>query len=98
MNGYKFYLEFPDKKAKRQSGKENKGHSGNVAALATGKEFTYVRNGGIIQEGFTAVYFSPNSPVNWGGVSWDYLKEKCKRISEVKAREIHPALFERLDS
>lgn len=98
MNGYKFYLEFPDKKSKRKSGRENLGHSGNVAALATAREFTYVRNGGIIQEGLTAVYFSPNSPVNWGSVSWDYLKEKCKRISESKAREIHPALFERLDN
>jgi hypothetical protein len=25
------------------------------------------------------------------------LRQKCRRISEAKARKIHPALFERLD-
>ena len=96
MKGYRFYLEFPSAKAKRQSGKENAGHSGNCLALATDPEFTYVSNG-IVTEGLTAVFFTPNSPVNWGGVSWDYLQGKCKRVSEATAREIHPALFQRLD-
>lgn len=98
MKGYKFFLEFPDNKTKRKSGRENIGHSGNCLALATDPEFCYVSSGGIIQEGLSAVYFTPNSPVNWGGISWDYLRAKCKRISEAKAREIHPELFARLDN
>lgn len=98
MKGYKFYLEFPSAKVKRKSGKANTGHSGTVIALATDPEFTYIRNGGIVTEGLAAVFLNPNSPVNWGSVSWDYLREKCKRISEAEAREIHPNLFKRLDS
>ena len=97
MNGYRFYLEFDSKAAKRKSGRENTGHTGNCLALAADREFTYIMNGGIFTEGLTAVYFSPNSPVNWSSVHWDYLREKCKRISESKAREIHPELFQRLD-
>ena len=31
------------------------------------------------------------------GVALGYLRHRCKRISEVKARTIHPALFERMD-
>lgn len=97
MKGYKFFLEFPDNKTKRKSGRGNIGHSGNCIALATDPEFTYVRNGGIMQEGLSAIFYTRNSPVNWGSVSWDYLRENCKRISEAKAREIHPELFNRLD-
>jgi hypothetical protein len=97
MKGYKFYLEFPSTKAKRKSGKANAGHSGNCLALATERDFTYISNGGIMTEGLMAVFFTPDSPVCWSSVSWGFLKEKCKRVSEATAREIHPALFQRLD-
>jgi hypothetical protein len=44
-----------------------------------------------------AIFDWPNSPVAGTGVSLDYLRQKCKRISEAQARTIHPVLFEWLD-
>jgi hypothetical protein len=40
-----------------------------------------------------AVYYTPNSPVATTGVSWEYIREKCKRIPESMAKEIHPELW-----
>jgi len=48
-------------------------------------------------EGFGALFYNPNSPVAWTGISRDYLRENCHRVSENRAREIHPELFKRLD-
>ena len=50
---------------------------------------------------FTAVYGlfgEPNSQCASGSVSDLWLVDHCKRISEVRAREVHPALFDYLDS
>ena len=52
------------------------------------------RNGMV--EGLGAVYDYANSPVAGTAASLDYLR-KCKRISEAKARQVHPALFGVLD-
>ena len=57
----------------------------------------YWSSGTICYEAIAAVFDWPNSPVAGTGVACDYLRHKCKRISEAKARIIHPALFERLD-
>lgn len=46
-----------------------------------------------IYDGYGAVFYRANSPVASTGVSSDYLKD-CKPISELHAREVHPALFD----
>ena len=47
-------------------------------------------------EGLGAVFEFANSPVASTSASRDFLKG-CRRISEAKARQVHPALFQRLD-
>lgn len=44
-----------------------------------------------------AVYSHADSGVASVGASPDYLRKLCKRVSEAKAREIHPTLFRVLD-
>lgn len=86
MKGFTFYQEFKDK-SKRKS-------AGNVVACY-GDIF---RSAGAYQrEAIGGVYHHPNSAVAGTSVTLDYLTEQCKRISEEKARKIHPALFARLD-
>jgi hypothetical protein len=46
-----------------------------------------------MHEALGGVFDRDNSPVATTSVSVDYLREKCKRISEKMAREIHPELF-----
>lgn len=88
MTGIRFYQEFRDN-SKRQPG-------GTVVAVL-------VLNGGYwssstwCYEAIAALFDQPNSPVAGTGVARDYLRLRCKRISEAQARTIHPALFERLD-
>jgi len=88
MNGVRFYLEFSDR-SKRQSG------GTVVAALVLNG--SYWSSGKLCYEALAALFNRPNSPVAGTGVALDYLRQKCKRISETKARTLHPALFERLD-
>jgi hypothetical protein len=87
MNGIRFYLEFKDT-AKRQSG-------GTVIAALVANG-TYWSSGTVCYEALAALFDQPNAPVAGTGVALDYLRRKCKRISEGKARIIHPALFARL--
>ena len=89
MKDWRFYEEFEHKR---------KGVSaGNVVAvyLPTWTESLMLTK---CVEALSALFFRPNSPVSFGGVSLGHLQEKCKRVSETRAREVHPALFERLDS
>lgn len=89
MKDIRFYLEFPSKAAKHRSGKENKRHAGNVYAL-------YLDSKGRGTDfGVGAVYSWPNSPVATTGGSREWL-QRCKRIPEKLAREIHPRLFDLL--
>lgn len=85
MRDVTFYQEF-ENKSKTQP-------SGNVLAVS--------RNGARCPDGsFEAVgalFDHCNSAVATTSVSPAYLREKCKRISEVKARGIHPRLFNFLD-
>lgn len=96
MKGYRFYLEFESPKSKRRGE-----HTGNVFALFTASPpyYSYVTEGLSIwvQEGAGAVFFEPDSPVCGCSISLEYLQTRCKRISESKAREIHPRLFDYLD-
>ena len=88
MKGIRFYEEFTNKR---------KGISaGNVFALDL-----YEGDNGYYRAhpfGTGAVFDEPNSPVAGTGVSWEWLRAKCKRVSEAHARTVHPVLFARLDS
>jgi len=97
MKGIRFYEEFTDKRKKESEG--------NVVAifLDTGHIETCQLNAKTHSvwyeyECLSATFFHPNSDVSVSSVSIDYLSDRCKRISEKKAREIHPKLFERLDA
>lgn len=97
MKNFTFYLEYPSGKEKRAATREKIGnHSGNVIAVY---ELSKLEQYHINKcfECFSSVYEHPNSPVNWGCVSPDYLSTRTKKINEKQAREIHPNLFERLD-
>jgi len=101
MKGYRFYLEY-DSTYKKRKGQ----HSGNVFAVALRADGHFLlhldsRPSGDCWavEGLSATFFHPNSDVSWGSADLEwYIQKRCKRISEAKAREIHPALFERLDN
>ena len=90
MKGIRFYeeLEHKNRKAERSKGSV-------VAALHetghySGRTYCY--------EAISGLYDEPNPPVCGGAVSIFYLLADCRRISEQRARELHPKLFERLDS
>ena len=89
MNGIRFYLEFEDQ-SKRQPG-------GNVVAVLA-LNGAYWSSGKLCYEAIAALFEKPNAPVAGTGVALDYLRQRCKRISEAKARVIHPELFNRLDA
>src|SRR5258708_16009167 len=88
MNGIRFYEEFRDKSKAQSAGTV-------VAALVCNG--SYWSTDKVCYEAICGLYEQSNSVVCGGGVSLDYLRARCKRISEIKARTIHPSLFERLD-
>lgn len=93
MKGYRFYEEFDSsyKKRKRQG-------NGNVLALDI-DEYGRPYYGGRGDMSCTAaVYSHPNSAVAGCQVSRDCLRLKHRRVTEARAREIHPRLFAWLDS
>jgi hypothetical protein len=83
-----FYEEFSDTSKRSSAGTI-------VAALVCNG--LYWSSGRVCYEAVAGLFDQPNSPVAGTGVACNYLRQKCKRISEAKARTIHPALFERLD-
>ena len=48
-------------------------------------------------ESISAMFYRPNSPVAHSNAAADYIWNNCRRISEKRAREIHPRLFEYLE-
>jgi hypothetical protein len=101
MKDYRFYLEYDRPSFKKKATVKNPGdHSGNVIAViyvngvywsgSQGKEPCY--------DAIGALMFHPNSSVCSTGVSLNYLRERCKRIPESIARQIHPNLFTVLDN
>ena len=88
MNGIRFYQEFKNK-SKRES-------AGTVVAVLVGNGRFWSANKACY-EALAGLFHHPNSVVCGTAVALDYLHDKCKRISEARARTIHPALFERLD-
>jgi len=47
-------------------------------------------------EGYVPIYDHPDTPVQWGALQAAQV-EGFKPLSEAAARELHPALFRRLD-
>lgn len=89
MNGIRFYLEFRDKSKRKPAGNV-------VAALVLNG--AYWSSGKFCYEAVAGLFEGPDSPVAGTGVALDYLRQRCKRISEAKARAVHPVLFQRLDA
>lgn len=92
MKGYRFYEEFTTKLKDKSAG--------NCLALYHGEG---VETPEIVSrlryylEGVGAIFLRPNSEVAVTGISREFLRERCKRVSEKRAREIHPILFEYID-
>jgi len=98
MKGYRFYEELYDKNCK---GEKSQGNVIAVFLEQDGKGWNpkFYRSGCVnsVVDCLSATFFHPNSDVSVGAVSRYYLSASCRRISEEKARAIHPALFIRLD-
>lgn len=95
MKDFRFYLEFPDPKTKKRSGKNHVGNSGSVIAivpetLAQRMDGKYDAVGGVFDHA--------NSQPASTSASTEYIRTMTKRIPERLARQIHPALFEYLDA
>ncbi len=96
MKDVRFYLEYESKAKKRKGTRKELGdHAGNVVAIFPDDGF-FSGNDYLIGA-VSATFYQENSDVSSGSVSRGYLDEKCKRISEAQAREIHPKLFAYLD-
>lgn len=89
MKSVRFYLDHrtpADKRAGR--------HEGNVTAVFPDNYFWSGPNGNsLCFEAIAAVYYHEDSPCAGTAVSLSWLNCCAKRISEAKAREIHPNLF-----
>ena len=71
--------------------------AGTVVAAFTGNG-THGPADNPLYESLSALFDYADSPVAYSAVSVSYLKTRCRRVSESTAREIHPALFSRLDA
>lgn len=90
MEGYRFYEEFWGLLSQNRS-------TGNVVAVDTN---TYQAGE---YNAFYEGYISKTETLSNGDVGAaiiykDFLQAHCKRISEKRAREIHPKMFEYLES
>ena len=104
MKGFRFYEELENKNRKSEKSQ------GNVVAAflqesGRGWNFIYVPGMVRTEKGYTArvecvssLFGEPNSPVCGGQTTTEYLWDHCRRISEQRAREVHPKLFEYLDA
>ena len=87
MQGFRFYEELNNKNRKDETSQ------GNVIAVYIPEMWS--PDGSMVV--LSAVFFIPNSDVSNGSVSREYLDTKTRRVSEAKARVIHPKLFVYLD-
>ncbi len=89
MKGWRFYEEFNDK------GKSLSLGTVIAVDLETAREQLQLTDCYGCIAGLTR---NANSQVCGSQCSPEYLTEQCKRISEARARQIHPELFKRLDN
>ena len=94
MKGIRFYLEFETPQRKRKG--ENTGNVIAAHITQAGAFLGFHSGESYLIECITALHAAPNSVVCSSLVIIEYLSDSCKRISEAKAREIHPALFDAL--
>lgn len=105
MKGYRFYAAYSSKLHRRMDTTPRHvrkvGPTPNPAANAIavfldddGRELF----NGESYDCFAGIFDHPDSDVATSGVSPEYLRERCRRISEQEARRIHPRLFQRLDA
>lgn len=109
MKGVHFYEVLLKKD--RTRGHKGDERSGNCCAVFYGqrhweprKVFSGPNKGLIVHE---AIYegvgcvqhedVGPNLPVASTAISMGYIDSKCRRVTEQRAREIHPALFQWLE-
>ena len=95
MKGYRFYEELRNKNRKGELSK------GTVLAMPlnqSGSPLYFCGQTGMHIEVFAAVFDEKNSPVCECSADDEYIREKTRKVSEKRAREIHPALFDYLDS
>lgn len=98
MHGIRFYEEFHDKQRGESAGMV-------VAVLLDQYQRPYTHwskaankaHGDWLADAISGVFDIRNSEVEMGDVSFSYLHKRCKRISEKRARAIHPQLFVYLD-
>jgi len=88
MRGVRFYEEFDDLKKRTSSG----------TVLAAFVENGIFKSGDAwCYEGAGGVHDWADSPVASTTIATSYLAKHCKRVSETKARKVHPNLFVYLD-
>ena len=98
MRGYRFYLEYQNNADKRRGTVKSPGtHCGTVVAVSTDRSRGYISGGHYVMEGVSSVFQVPDSSVTTTAISPEYLRQDCRRIPEVMAREIHPTLFRYLE-
>ena len=90
MKGYSFFEEYRDELMLASSG--------NVIEVNV-DEGSFVLHGGVC---YKAIVPSPergvpNSPVTMILFNAEYLGSRCRPVTELRAREIHPKLFEYLE-
>lgn len=96
MKGFLFYLEYPNKTEKHKGTRKNLGnHKGTCVGVILDENNNRLWQGNSLNmDAITGVFDKPNSDCCFGGVGREYLDERCKRISEIQAKEIHPKLFD----
>jgi hypothetical protein len=88
---YQFFEEYADNGLQQSAG--------NVVAILLSDELV-VKDGKVLFRALCADESSvtPNSPVAMTFFDAEYLGTHCRRIDEARARNIHPRLFEVLDT
>ena len=87
MKYVRFYEEFKNKRAGISAG----------TVVAVFYQLRSVSASNLAFDSLVAVFDRPNSPVASSSVGAGHLHDKCRRVSEAKARKIHPMLFVDLD-
>ncbi len=82
MTGVRFYEEFTNTRKKVSEG--------NCIAVLDA-------HGDGCFDAIAAVFYQSNSPPASTSVSREYPSRRCRRVSESRARQIHPRLFDFLD-
>jgi len=104
MKGFRFYEELDNKGRKAE---KSRGVVIAVPLQEDGRGWREIFVPGMVRtesgwtftiECFSSVFDEPDSPVCGSQTTLAYLTKNCKRISEARARKIHPKMFEYLES